>query len=88
MRKIKGFAMRRLGQDAVIVAESPDMVDFDRIVSLNSSAAYVWENLPDTDFNTDDVAEILTDRYDVERNPARKDAEALLATWLSAGIIE
>ena len=88
MKKIKGFAMRRLGQDAMIVAESVDLIDFDRIVSLNASAAYVWESLPDTDFTFGTITDLLICRYDVEKEEARKDAGDLVDVWLTAGIIE
>ena len=87
MKKIDGFVMRRLGQEAMIVAESVDLIDFDRIVSLNSSAAYIWETLPDSDFNSETIANLLTERYDVDIVTAVKDAEELAKTWLNAGII-
>lgn len=88
MKKIDGFVMRRLGQEAMIVAESVDLIDFDRIVSLNSSAAYVWESLPDTDFTTQTITDILMRRYDVDDKLACKDAEDLVKVWLKAGIIK
>ena len=88
MKKIDGFVMRRLGQEAMIVAESVDLIDFDRIVSLNSSAAYVWEILPDSDFTIQDITDLLMDRYDVDEAVARKDAEDLVKVWQNAGIIK
>ena len=88
MKKIKGFAMRRLGQDAMIVAESVDLIDFDRIVSLNSSAAYVWESLSYNDFTLETVTDLLMRRYDVEEEVARKDASDLVHVWLTAGVVE
>ena len=87
MKKINGFAMRRLGQDAMIVAESVDLIDFDKIVSLNSSAAYIWESLPDNDFSTRTITDLLMQRYDVEERIASKDAEDLVNLWIKAGII-
>lgn len=80
--------MRRLGKDAMIVAESVDLIDFDRIVTLNSSAAYIWESLPDTDFSAKTVMELLLRHYDVEEEAACKDAEELVNVWLKAGIIK
>lgn len=80
--------MRRLGQDAMIVAESVDLVDFDRIVSLNNSAAYVWESLPDTDFTIQTITDLLLSRFDVEEEVARKDAEELANIWQKAGIVK
>ena len=88
MKKIEGFVMRRLGQDAMIVSESVDLIDFDRIVSLNASAAYVWELLPDTDFTIQTITDLLLHRYNVDEDVARKDAEELLNIWLMAGIIK
>ncbi len=80
--------MRKLGKEAVIVAESLDLVDFDRLVSLNDSAAYIWEGLPDKDFDVETIVKLLTDRYDVDDATAHKDAGALIDVWLKAGIIE
>ena len=88
MKKIKGFVMRRLGQDAMIVAESVDLIDFDRIVSLNASAAYVWESLPDTDFTIQTITDMLLHRYNVDEEVAHKDAEELVNIWLTAEIIK
>ena len=87
MKKIDGFVMRRLGQEAMIVAESVELIDFDRIISVNSSAAYVWESLPDSNFTIETIIELLMQRYDVEESVARKDAEELVKVWLKAGII-
>ncbi|MDE7421597.1 MAG: PqqD family protein [Muribaculaceae bacterium] len=88
MKKTEGFVMRRLGQDAMIVAESVYLIDFDRIVSLNSSAAYVWESLPNSDFSTRTIIDLLLQRFDVEEEVANNDAKELVNTWLQAGIIK
>ena len=80
--------LRRLGTEAVIVAESLELINFDRLVSLNSSAAYIWESLPDADFGEETVARLLVARYEVDEDTAMVDARALLAVWQRAGIIE
>ena len=88
MKKISGLVLRRLGKEAVIVAESLELVNFDRLVSLNASAAYVWESLPDTSFDIDDITRLLTERYDVDETVAIIDARELADVWLQAGIVE
>ena len=88
MRKKEGLVVRRLGKEAMIVAESIDLIDFDRIVSLNESAEYIWESLPEKNFDNATVVKLLTDRYDVDENIACKDAQELLNLWKVAGIIE
>lgn len=87
MRKREGLTMRRLGTEAVIVAESRELIDFDRLVSLNRSAAYIWEATGDKEFDTESLADLLTARYDVDAATARRDASELLAVWLRARIV-
>lgn len=87
MKKLNGLVLRRLGTEAVIAGESLEMIDFDRIVSLNSSAAYVWEALGDAEFDIDKVTSLLTVRYEVDADTARVDARELIDCWLDAGII-
>lgn len=70
------------------MGESLNLIDFDRIVSLNESAAYVWENLPASGFDMATITHLLTDRYDVEEATAERDARELAEVWLKAGVIE
>ena len=79
--------MRQLGTEAVIVAERREMIDFDRLVSLNSSAAYIWEATGDKEFDAESMAELLTRRYEVDKATARRDAAELLEVWRGAGIV-
>lgn len=89
MKKIKGLVLRSIGSEYVIVAESLDLIEFDRMVALNGSAAFVWEYLDDeAEFDADTVAQLLCRRYEVEYGTARADAGELLDKWLTAGIIE
>lgn len=88
MKKNKGFILRRIAGEAVIVGESVELIDFSNIVSLNHSAAYVWEALADdAPFDEDTVARLLTARYEVDAATARTDARALLHGWLEIGIV-
>ncbi len=88
MKKIKGLMMRKLGRETMLVAESLELIDFNRIISLNESAAYIWEALPDTSFNSKNIEKLLIDRYDVDIETACKDAKELVDMWFEAGIVE
>lgn len=88
MKKVNGLVLRQLGNEYMIVAESLDLVNFDRLVSLNDSAAYVWESLGEDIFDSLTVSKLLTERYEVDEDTALRDAKELLDTWLNAGVIE
>lgn len=89
MKKKKGFVLRRIAGEGVIVGESLDLINFDNLVSLNPPAAYIWEELESWEcFDASTVASLLICRYKVDIRTARQDAIELLSGWLQAGIIE
>lgn len=86
--KIKdGFNLKSVCGEYVIVATGRKNVDFSRLVSLNESAATVWEAVVGKDFEIDDVMKVLLDNYEVDEATARQDAEKLMASWAEVGLI-
>lgn len=87
IKKREGFVLRRVAGEAVIVGESLELIDFDSLVSLNDSAAYVWEALGENNlFDGETVADLLTEKYNINREVALADACELLNQWLEAEI--
>lgn len=73
----------------IIVGEGEQNIDFSSIVSLNESAAYLWQRLQALDsFTVNDMARILMEEYDVDEATAVADCTTLAATWGCAAIIE
>ena len=88
MKTKKGFKLRTVCGENIIVAEGVENIDFSRIISMNESSAYLWQNVLDTDFNADTLVELLLKEYEIDEATARRDSEQLLQKWLEAGIIE
>ena len=88
MRLLEGFVLRSIGKDHIVTAEGLDRVDFSKVISLNDTAAYLWEQVQDRDFTPEDLVALLTARYDVDARQARADVGKLLDSWRSAGLIE
>lgn len=88
MKTKKGFNLRQVCGENVIVAEGVENIDFCSIISMNESSAYLWNNIQGKEFDKNDLVELLTQEYDVDADTAAKDVEALVAQWLKAGIIE
>lgn len=87
MKIIEGFRLRKLGKEHIVVGEGLAQVNFNKMISLNSSAAYLWESVEGKDFSVEDLVSLLLDKYEVEEDIARRDAEALAKAWLEAGVI-
>ena len=88
MKVKEGFTLRNVCGENIIVAEGIANIDFGSIISLNESAAYLWEKAKQQDFTTEDLVLWLTDEYDVDERTAQHDAQTLVSDWLKAGIIE
>lgn len=87
--KIKdGFTLRSLCGEHIVIAEGLALVDFNKMLSLNDSAAYLWEQVKDKDFEIEDLVTLLTDRYEVSTDRAREDATTMVDIWRENGILE
>ncbi|MCR4854228.1 MAG: PqqD family protein [Prevotella sp.] len=89
MKAKKGFNLRTVCGEFIIVAEGKENIDFSNIISMNETSAYLWKKVQQMEsFTVEDMAELLTEEYEVEKPTALKDAETLAAQWNEAGIIE
>ena len=88
MKKKSGFVLRQVCGEYVIVGEGLERVNFNKMISLNSSAAYRWEAVEEKEFSVQTLSDLLTDKYDVDEKTAANDARELAAKWIEAGIVE
>jgi len=88
MKTKKGFKLRTVCGENIIVAEGIENVDFSRIISMNETSAYLWKNIQGIDFDENTLAGLLLEEYEVDEATARSDAKALVEKWFEAGIIE
>lgn len=87
MRTRKGFVLRTLGKEYILVAEGLEAVDANRLISMNESAAFLWKAVDDKEFDSDTLINLLMEEYGIDREVAEKDVAALLKTWKKAEII-
>lgn len=88
MHTKKGFTLRNVCGEQIIVAEGKENIDFSKIISMNESSALLWEALQGKEFTVEDAAQLLTQEYDVDSDTATHDAQLLMSQWQEAGIIE
>lgn len=88
MKAKKGFTLRKICGENIIVAEGLENIDFTKIISMNESSAFLWKSVSDKDFTADTLTSLLLNEYDVDEATARNDAESLTKKWMEAGIVE
>lgn len=89
MKRKEGFVLRTVCGEKVIVGEGLGAIDFGKLVSLNDTAAWIWETAGELgDFDTESLAKALCEAYEVDADTARADVGKLLAQWQELGIVE
>ena len=88
MKIKKGYRLRPLGKEYILVAEGLEVMDANTMVSMNATAAFLWEAVEGKEFDTNIMVQLLLDEYDVDRETAEKDVTALLQIWNKANVIE
>lgn len=88
MKTVEGFRLRKLGNEHIIVGEGLAQINFNKMISLNDTAAYLWESVVGKEFTAETLTDLLCERYEVDRERAEADAAALVEKWLEAGIVE
>ena len=88
MKLREGLVLRPLGAQYIVTGDNLSPVDFSQVVSMNATSADLWDKLNGRDFAAQDIADLLTARYDVDAQTALTDAGSLIAAWQNAGLIE
>ena len=74
MKIKKGLKIRSIAGEKVLIMQGQVGADMTKLVSFNSTAEWLWENLLDKDFTENDVPRLLADHYQIDYDIATKDA--------------
>ena len=88
MRIKEGFKIRTMLGENIVTGEGAAQINFNKIISLNESAAFLWRSVEGKDFDAESLAGLLVEEYGIERELALNDARAIAQKWLGIGIVE
>ncbi len=87
--KIKnGFVLREMCGEKIVTGVGMEHVNFNKLISLNSTAAYLWEELVGKEFTVEDAAQLLVDQYEIDMELALADSAKLCEAWKNAGVLD
>ncbi|MBQ0046376.1 MAG: PqqD family protein [Prevotellaceae bacterium] len=88
MKIKKGFEVQHVCGEHVIIACGEENIDFSKVISLNETSNYLWENLEGKEFDVKTMAELLLKEYEVDEATATKDCQSLADAWMEAGLLD
>jgi len=87
--KIKdGFVLREMCGENIVAGEGLEHINFNKLISLNATAAFLWKALVGKEFTAEEMAQLLIDEYGIDMELALTDSRNLMQSWTEAGIAE
>lgn len=87
--KIKsGFILRSIAGCKVVVSVGERVLDFNGIINLNDTGAFLWKRLEAGATEDELVAAILENFTEVDEPTARESVRSFTKTLLDAGVID
>jgi hypothetical protein len=88
MRQKDGFVLRDVLGDKALVGEGADAINFGKLISMNDTAAWLWEKASELgDFTEEQLVDAILQEYDVDKAKAQADVTKLINTWKEMGVI-
>ena len=88
MRIRKGYKVRDIAGERVVVMPGTAGVDMTRIVALNATADWLWNRLREAEFTGADVAEMLSSEYGIDPVRAGEDAGRWVGQMRACGLLD
>ena len=82
------YKVREMAGEHVIIMQGKHGSDLTKIISLNESALYLWNELQGKEFDTEVVANLIVERYGIEKGVATTDAERWIEKLRECNIAE
>ena len=79
--------IRSVADENIIIMQGKGAADMTKVVSLNSTSVWLFEQLRGREFTTEDVAGLLVEKYGIDNDLARHDAQAWADKLVSCGVI-
>ncbi len=87
MKFKEGFALRTVCGMSVVTATGLKNLNYNKLLNLNSTAAFLWEKFYGSEFSIEDLANALVEQYGIDLNTATADCEKLVETFKTAEVL-
>ena len=87
--KIKsGFVVERVGSRYLAVAVGVRADEFNALIRMNESGAFIWSCLAESEKSIDEAADLLAAEYGIDRERALRDVDLFVAKLREADLID
>lgn len=81
------YKVREMAGEHIVVMQGRYGVDMTRVIALNETSLWLWNELQGREFETADVRDLLLSAYDVDAQSAERDAQAWIARLEACNLV-
>ena len=87
MKIKKGFVVRKIAGEDVVVALGAASKQFNGLIKLNDTGRFLWDKLS-VGCDEGELVEAVASEYDVDKETAARDIKVFVDTLKGAGVLE
>jgi len=87
MKRKNDFIMQNVGGENLLVPLGAQVMDLNGLITLNGTAAYVWELLS-AERSLDELTAAVAERFDVDPETAYTDVQIFVHEIANIGLLE
>ena len=88
MKIRSGFVLREMCGENIVAGEGLEHINFNKLISLNQTAAFLWKKLEGKEFTEQEMADLLVEEYGIDMELALNDSRNICKAWIEAGLAE
>lgn len=89
MRIKRGLVLRQIGSKLFILETTSEYKEeLSKMITFNSTAAFLWESIKNKDFCIKDLSDLLRKKFSIPEETAMEDAESIVNAWMQALLID
>ncbi len=87
MKQNKDYILRDIAGDCVLIPTGQAGQDFNGMISITSTAKFIWEHIEEA-ASFEDLIKLIMDTYDIDEENAVMDAGGFISALLEHGLLE
>ena len=88
MKITEGFLLRKVASQNLVMPMGKKAFDFNRAITLNETAAFLWSVLQKEDVTKEELILKLTKEYDVDVSTAENEIDKFLNKLRENGLLD
>lgn len=87
MKLNENLTLREVAGEYILVNPFNQSMDTAQVLTLNETAAWLWQQATGKEFDEDYLVNLLCEEYDVDRETATADVHEMCMQWQRNGLL-